>query len=171
MQTLAKNKEFVLIREKHTTTDDINFYCSKIYQKHSKKSLKDENDNDIYVLELTESGFKDGFNGECIPEGTYKIKRDRTGRFKWYKLINDELLKDDNEDIKAIEFHEGNYLKDTKGCLLFGIGFDSMRLYGSEDLIIKSSLKTLNYLLHCVFGNPNENEDQIIGTLEITNDK
>ncbi len=167
MQTLAKNREFILIREKYTTADNINFYCSKIYQKNNKECLKDENGNNIYVLELTESGFKDGFNGECVPKGIYQIKRDRTGKFKWFKLINDKLLRNEDGTIKAIEIHEGNYLKDTEGCLLVGIGFDSIGLYGSEDIIIKSSVKTLNYLLDCVFGNPNENEDQIIGYLTI----
>ena len=167
MQTLTKNRKFVLVREKHTTADDINFYCSKIYQKHNKECVKDENGNDIYCLELTERGFEHGFNGECIPEGTYKIKRDRTGKFRWFKLINNDLLKD-NGKTKAIEIHVGNYLKDTEGCLLFGIGFDHDNLYGSEDIIIKNSKKTCNYLLDCVFGNPSKKDNQMIGNLEIT---
>lgn len=184
MQTLAKNKEFILIREKHTTDDDITFYCSKIYEKQNigihrlevsneknkiiGECVKDENGADIYVLELTENGFEDGFNGECVPEGTYQIKRDKTGRFKWFKLINDSLLRNENGTIKAIEVHAGNCLKDTEGCLLFGIGFDANNLYNSGDVIIKNSKNTCNHLLNCVFGNPSKKENQIIGTLEVT---
>ena len=43
-----------------------------------------------------------------------------------------------------------------------------MDLYGSKDIIIQNSKKTCNYLLDCVFGNPSNKDDQIIGILEIT---
>jgi len=175
MQTLTKNRNFILIRDEYETADEKNFYCSKLYKSHEVKfkdgnisgeCVKDENGNDIYCLELTERGLEHGFKGEAIPQGIFKIKRDRTGKFKWFKLINDDLLKD-NEKTKAIEIHHGNYLKDTEGCLLFGIGFDPGNLYGSEDIIIQNSKNTCNYLLDCVFGNPSKKDNQIIGNLEI----
>ena len=176
MQTLTKDRNFILIRDKYEAADGKNFYCSKLYKSHEVKfkdgnisgeCVKDENSNDIYCLELTERGLENGFKGEAIPQGIYKIKRDRTGKFKWFKLINDDLLKD-NGKTKTIEIHYGNYLKDTEGCLLFGIGFNHGDLYGSKDIIIQNSKKTCNYLLDCVFGNPSNKDDQIIGILEIT---
>lgn len=54
----------------------------------------------------------------CIPEGVYKVKRDRVGRYRWFAV-------EGVEERTAIEFHEGNYEADTAGCILVGMGRDS----------------------------------------------
>lgn len=177
MQTLSKNKKFVLIRDDFETADGKNFYCSKLYlsseigfigNEITGECVKDENSNDIYALELAEGGFKGRYQVGGVQQGIYDIKRDRTGESKFFKLINKELLKH-REDPNSIEIHPANALHELLGCLAFGIKFNSGDLYGSEDLIILNSRKTCYYLLDCVFGNPSE--DETIGTIEITTKK
>lgn len=58
-------------------------------------------------------------NESCIPEGPYICKRDTTGRW------NNTFEVADVEGRTEIEFHTGNYLHNTKGCILIGEGFDN----------------------------------------------
>lgn len=50
-------------------------------------------------------------NVSCIPEGIYLFERDYTGRFKWWKCTHVQGRTD-------IEIHQGNYIKDSQGCIL-----------------------------------------------------
>ena len=52
-------------------------------------------------------------NISCIPNGTYFVKRDNTGRHRYWKIL--EVPNRDN-----IEIHSGNLVEDTLGCVLFG---------------------------------------------------
>ena len=65
----------------------------------------------LYSLELP---WKDNSEDvSCIPEGTYLLKRDHTGKHQYYAV----------QDIPSrtnIEWHMGNYLKDILGCTVFG---------------------------------------------------
>jgi hypothetical protein len=58
----------------------------------------------------------------CIPEGVYLVKRDTTGKHKWFKII-------DVENRTFIEIHESYKVSHLQGC----IGLDIVSL---QDLII-----------------------------------
>jgi len=49
----------------------------------------------------------------CIPEGAYKVVRDNSGKFQFFKILNAP-----NRDF--IEIHQGNWAQNTKGCILLG---------------------------------------------------
>lgn len=175
LQTLVNNKQIILIRDKYTTIQGTEYYCSKIYNSNTigfsndqfTNNLQDQDNNDIFALEPIEKGLENNFEIGGIKEGIYEIKRDKTGKFKYFKLINNELLSN-RENPNSIEIHPLNKLSETKGCIGLGINFDCEYIYDSEDILIKNSKQTCNYLLDSVFGNPNKNENQIVGTLEIT---
>jgi hypothetical protein len=71
----------------------------------------------------------------CIPEGTYKGRKDNTGKFKWWRLEGVPNRHD-------VEIHEGNRERDTRGCIIIGAiwGF-----YKGE-LAVLRSLDTLGRL-------------------------
>lgn len=48
----------------------------------------------------------------CIPEGAYKVTRDKTGRQQWYRLQDDEV-----SPRSAIEIHPANFLRHLQGCI------------------------------------------------------
>lgn len=50
-------------------------------------------------------------NISCIPEGQYRIKRDRTGRHQWFSVQN-------VPDRTFIELHEGSLPSHSDGCIL-----------------------------------------------------
>jgi hypothetical protein len=58
----------------------------------------------------------------CIPEGVYLVKRDTTGKHKWFKII-------DVENRTFIEIHESYKVSHLQGC----IGLDIVSL---QDLMI-----------------------------------
>lgn len=50
-------------------------------------------------------------NESCIPEGEYVVKRDKVGRWQYYRVM----------DVKGrtnIELHAGNVVSHSDGCLL-----------------------------------------------------
>ena len=71
----------------------------------------------------------------CIPTGKYEVKNDNTGRFKWWRIC-------DVPGRGLIEFHEGNDISHTKGCILVGNTISEH----NNTLYIKNSLDTLKYL-------------------------
>lgn len=50
-------------------------------------------------------------NVSCIPEGTYYVRRDTTGRFAYYKIEN-------VAGRSHIEFHHGTKPEHSNGCIL-----------------------------------------------------
>lgn len=65
----------------------------------------------LYSLELP---WKDNAGSvSCIPEGTYLVKRDRTGKHQFYAVQN-------VPNRTNIEWHIGNYTKNVLGCTAFG---------------------------------------------------
>ena len=66
-------------------------------------------------------------NVSCIPEGVYHVKRDKTGRHKFYAVQG-------VEGRTNIEFHEGNIVEHSAGCILVGMSFDEKyNLVSSSD--------------------------------------
>jgi hypothetical protein len=56
-------------------------------------------------------------NVSCIPEGTYVIRRDDTGRFRWFRF--------DSVPFRThIEMHAGVYPTHSDGCVLIGTAHD-----------------------------------------------
>lgn len=65
----------------------------------------------------------------CIPEGTYKVTRDTTGRFQYYRV-------QDVEGRTAIEFHGGVVPTHSNGCILVGSFHDTkFNLKGSDQAL------------------------------------
>jgi hypothetical protein len=163
---------FYLIREKYKTEEGNNFYCSLLFKDKNDISLQTNaegkpaviethnikynfsHDKSIFCLENPNYAIK---NTGLEEENFINIKRDLTGRFKWYYL---EL------GGNRIEFHEGNYLHDTKGCPLFGLGFKKNKIYKSKDLIISESRSTMEFLKESIF--LGDVQGQIVGRLCIT---
>ena len=75
-------------------------------------------------------------NISCIPEGTYKVRRDSTGQFKYWRLF-------DVPGRSEIEIHNGNKGQHTRGCILFGKYWCFM----DDEIAVSSSRLTLDYLL------------------------
>lgn len=50
----------------------------------------------------------------CIPEDTYLVKADDTGRWRYFRIEN--VI-----GFKNVEFHLGNDKDDTQGCILTGM--------------------------------------------------
>lgn len=66
-------------------------------------------------LRTLERPYKDNRQNEsCIPEGEYIVKRDQHGKYQWYAV-------QDVRGRSAIEFHEGNYVYNSVGCILVGL--------------------------------------------------
>jgi len=71
----------------------------------------------------------------CIPEGIYTIKKDNSGKFKYWKIVGIANRSD-------IELHNGNKQKDTKGCLIIGKKW----VFMDDELAVSDSVNHLEYL-------------------------
>lgn len=54
-------------------------------------------------------------NVSCIPEGSYMVRRDTSGRFQYYRVDNVPMRSD-------IEFHGGSRPEHSNGCILLDAG-------------------------------------------------
>jgi len=83
-------------------------------------------------------------NISCIPEGVYIVKRDKVGRFQYYAV----------QDVPgrfAIEFHAGNFVEHSQGCILVGEGLNREQdLINSNNAINKmvESIGDNDFILH-----------------------
>ncbi len=75
----------------------------------------------------------------CIPEGCYHVRRDKTGRHQFYAV-------QDVEGRTNIEFHAGNTVQSSEGCILVGKGYNEF--YNLTD-----SAKGINELLDIIGDN------------------
>lgn len=71
----------------------------------------------------------------AIRAGKYKCVKDDVGQFKFWRLLN--VVGREN-----IELHNGNYEKDTEGCILFGKEWAIM----NNQLAVTSSVLTMQLL-------------------------
>lgn len=68
-------------------------------------------------------------NVSCVPEGLYKVKRDKSGRFQYY-AIQDVVGR------SYIEFHGGAYVNHSDGCILIGEKLtNELNLVGSDSAL------------------------------------
>ena len=156
-------KEIYIKRDLRHTKEGQGFYCSQVFEignepiKYASKPLLRMKEP-VYILERQEV---------AIPTGVYPIAKDFTGKFQWAKLLN-------VPDRKNNEFHKGNRLSDTDGCLLLGVGFDENRLYEDDDLIVLDSGNTCDFFINDFLLNDEKNkqtkradQDEIIGYITI----
>jgi len=78
-------------------------------------------------------------NISCIPPGTYDVEIIHSVRF------GDCFLVKDVPDRDAILIHKGNFVSDTKGCILVGMAFKDINDDGLFDVV--QSAKALALIL------------------------
>lgn len=94
---------------------------------------------DKEIAATIENPWLDNAEGiSCIPSGKYQCVEDKTGKFQWWKILYVDGRKD-------IEIHQGNYVKDTAGCIIIGEGWSWGGVTGEEPKVF-SSVKTLKKL-------------------------
>lgn len=72
------------------------------------------NERGLEIAKTLELPFFNNINDlSCIPFGEYKCKKDNTGKYKYWKIL-------DVDGRQAVEFHNGNYVTDSEGCILLG---------------------------------------------------
>jgi hypothetical protein len=80
------------------------------YKHYTKSEFTLPNGEQLYFLELP---WRDNEIGKsCIPEGTYIVDRNKTGRHQWYALRNEETT-----PRTFIELHPATFLHHLEGCL------------------------------------------------------
>ncbi|AQW82985.1 DUF5675 family protein [Campylobacter pinnipediorum] len=112
--------------------------------------IKDINDGSIGEFELKNSDDEIMLNGytlepagpdtiernkdKRIPKGLYHVSWHSSPKFKTTLplLHNENVAKD-----RFVLIHAGNYLKDTKGCILLGASYDDKGVYKSKDTLNK----------------------------------
>lgn len=92
-------------------------------------------------------------NVSCIPHGTYKVQKDDTGKFRYYKLTHKrneytnewiDLRKAIGRD--AIEIHHGNYSHNFQGCIGLGEAIMNINNGSFQDWGISNTKNTINKL-------------------------
>lgn len=157
-------KEIYIKRILRHTKEGQGFYCSQVFEignepiKYVSKPLLRMGEP-VYILEKQEV---------AIPNEKYPITKDYIGKFQWAKIL-------DVPNRRNIEFHVGNSLNDTEGCLLLGVGFDENRLYENDDLIVLGSGNTCDFFINDFLLNDEQNkqtkkadQDEIIGYITIS---
>lgn len=73
----------------------------------------------------------------CIPRGTYRVTRRTSKKYGLHFEVHKV------EDRSSILIHVGNWVRQTKGCILVGERFNDL----DKEPMITNSRKTLNKLL------------------------
>jgi hypothetical protein len=85
------------------------------------------------ICRTLENPIRETTKDSAIPIGTYECEKDNHGKFQFYKVLN-------VPNRTAIEIHQGNYEKDTEGCILVGTSWAIM----NNELAVTSSVKKMN---------------------------
>jgi hypothetical protein len=100
--------------------------------------------SDMWLSTLERPWLDNMPNISCIPEGVYLVKRDKTGRHQWYAV-------QDVEGRTNIEFHPGNSVGHSEGCILVGESHDgSLNLINSNQAMMSmlEYIGNSDFLLH-----------------------
>lgn len=89
----------------------------------------------LELCRTLENPYRKTTKDSAIPCGTYECEIDNTGKFQFYKVLN-------VPNRQAIEIHEGNYERDTEGCILVGETWAIM----NNQLAITRSVATVEKL-------------------------
>ena len=105
------------------------------------------------MCDTLENPWKDNQrNISCIPEGEYKVRlrlaRESASRDYLHLLVQDVPNRD------WILFHRGNTAKDTRGCILVGLG--------SQQDVVNNSVLAMDLLIKEVLNLGGENINLII---------
>lgn len=73
-------------------------------------------------------------NKSCIPESEYTVKRDKVGRFQYYRVRDVDGRTD-------IEFHGGVLPSHSSGCILVGLVRDARQNLQMSDVALDMMLK------------------------------
>jgi len=101
------------------------------------------NSKGLVIAKTLELPFMDNKQGiSCIPFGTYQCKRDNTGKYRFWKILN-------VPGRRYIEFHNGNFADETDGCILLGQdwAFMSNKKTNQMELSVTSSVRTFKKIL------------------------
>lgn len=71
----------------------------------------------------------------CIPEGEYRVLRDRAGRYQCFRI---DLVPGRTN----IEFHAGNYPSNSEGCILVGSAFNEKYDLVGSGVAVKKMTET-----------------------------
>ena len=96
-------------------------------------------DDGIDLATLERSWANNEKNKSCIPEGAYLVKRDKTGQHQFY-AVQDVVGRSN------IEFHAGNNVEHSAGCILVGEAHN-------EYYNLVNSNNAINELLECIGDN------------------
>lgn len=66
-------------------------------------------------------------NISCVPEGIYFVRRDTTGKYKWFEV-------EDVPNRGEIELHGANKVEDLQGCIGMGLEKKDMDGDGLADI-------------------------------------
>lgn len=95
---------------------------------------------ECHTLELTWKDNKKDVS--CIPTGTYRIKKRFSEKYKEHWHVQDVPERD------MILIHFGNFNKDTRGCILVGLGLADINKDGYLDVTeSKMALERMNNIL------------------------
>lgn len=78
----------------------------------------------------------------CIPEGLYKVKHRRSSKYGHHLILIDVVGRE------FILFHWGNYVKNTRGCIITGTKHQDINGDGIPD--VSSSKKAFNKIMRIV---------------------
>lgn len=100
----------------------------------------DECNEVVYDCETLEPAWEDNQrNISCIPEGLYEVEKRHSRKFKNHFHIKDV------EGRKWILIHDGNFRKNTRGCII--VGDEAMHINSDGLLDVSDSDNTMADLL------------------------
>lgn len=111
-------------------------------------------DDEISLVTLERPWLNNRVNVSCIPEGVYYVNRDKEGRFKYYEVS-------EVEGRSGIEFHAGNFVEHSMGCILVGERFNDQGIANSNNAIneLLSYIGDSNFLLNIRAANKDDFND------------
>lgn len=102
--------------------------------------VKDNSGQVLHAFRTLELPYKNNFMRlSCVPAGKYKLTKRVSVRYGTHFILHDVPNR------SLILIHVGNYVSNTKGCIL--VGSDHKYINSDNLLDVTDSLKTMNKLL------------------------
>ncbi len=88
--------------------------------------------NNLVCVSIERPDLNNQINISCIPYGTYKCSKDKTGKYQYWKV-------EDVEGRENIEIHIANRSEELRGCIAFGKNWaimkDNLSITNSKDIL------------------------------------